>query len=143
MHAYTKGPLSRRENVSKAIRKKGHNAHARLNGLATDYVSQRNNKGKQNKKENPKRDSLFWKRWSMKNRIGLGGQVTYREGPNPLAWWPKPPRPIAAVGISPCKLAACHSPRRRRRGAPANVATGEELRLNVASGGRFRDLKQI
>ena len=37
-------------------------------------------KGKQNKKENPKRDSLFWKRWSVKNRIGLGGQVTYREG---------------------------------------------------------------
>ena len=37
-------------------------------------------KGKQNKKENPKRDSLFWKRWSVKNRIGLGGQVTYQEG---------------------------------------------------------------
>ena len=37
-------------------------------------------KGKQNKKENPKWDSLFWKRWSMKNRIGLEGQVTYREG---------------------------------------------------------------
>ena len=37
-------------------------------------------KGKQNKKENPKCDSLFWKRWCMKNRIGLGGQVTYREG---------------------------------------------------------------
>ena len=30
-------------------------------------------KGKQNKKENPKCDSLFWKRWSTKNRIGLGG----------------------------------------------------------------------
>ena len=44
MHAYTKGPLSRSENVSKAIRKKSYNAHARLNGLATDYVSQRNNK---------------------------------------------------------------------------------------------------
>ena len=36
-------------------------------------------KGKQNKKENPKCDSLFWKRWSTKNQIGLGGQVTYRE----------------------------------------------------------------
>ena len=37
-------------------------------------------KGKQNKKENPKCDSLFWKRWSAKNRIGLGGQVAYQEG---------------------------------------------------------------
>ena len=37
-------------------------------------------KGKQNKKKNPKCDSLFWKRWSVKNRIGFGGQVTYREG---------------------------------------------------------------
>ena len=37
-------------------------------------------KGKQNKKENPKCDSLFWKRWSMKNRIGLEGQVAYWEG---------------------------------------------------------------
>ena len=37
-------------------------------------------KGKQNKKENPKCDSLFWKMWYMKNRVGLGGQVTYREG---------------------------------------------------------------
>ena len=37
-------------------------------------------KGKQNKKENPKCNSLFWKRWSMKNRIWLGGQVTYWEG---------------------------------------------------------------
>ena len=37
-------------------------------------------KGKQNKKENPKCDSLFWKRWSTKIRIGCGGQVTYREG---------------------------------------------------------------
>ena len=37
-------------------------------------------KGKQNKKENPKCDSLFWKRWFTKNRIGLEGQVTYREG---------------------------------------------------------------
>ena len=37
-------------------------------------------KGKQNKKENPKCDSLFWKRWFAKNRIGLEGQVTYREG---------------------------------------------------------------
>ena len=36
--------------------------------------------GKQNKKENPKCDSLFWKRWFVKSRIGLGGQVTYREG---------------------------------------------------------------
>ena len=39
-----KRPLSRCENVSKAIRKKGYNAHATLNGLATDYVSQMNNK---------------------------------------------------------------------------------------------------
>ena len=23
---------------------------------------------------------MFWKRWSVKNRIGFGGQVTYREG---------------------------------------------------------------
>ena len=37
-------------------------------------------KGKQNKKENPKCDSLFWKRWSVKNRIGFRGQVTYWEG---------------------------------------------------------------
>ena len=37
-------------------------------------------KGKQNKKENPKCDSFFWKRWSAKNRIGFGGQVTYQEG---------------------------------------------------------------
>ena len=37
-------------------------------------------KGKKNKKENPKCDSLFWKRWSVKNRIGFGGQVTDREG---------------------------------------------------------------
>ena len=32
-------------------------------------------KGKQNKKENPKCDSLFWKRWYMKNRIELRGLV--------------------------------------------------------------------
>ena len=37
-------------------------------------------KGKQNKKENPKCDSLFWKMWSVKKQIGLEGQVTYREG---------------------------------------------------------------
>ena len=38
-------------------------------------------KGKQNKKEkNSKCDSLFWKRRSVKNRIGFGGQVTYWEG---------------------------------------------------------------
>ena len=37
-------------------------------------------KGKQNKKKNLKCDSLFCKKWSMKNRIGFGGQVTYREG---------------------------------------------------------------
>ena len=30
-------------------------------------------KGKQNKKENPKCDSLFWKMWSVKNRIGFRG----------------------------------------------------------------------
>ena len=27
-----------------------------------------------------KNDSLVWKRWFAKNRIGFGGQVTYREG---------------------------------------------------------------
>ena len=32
------------------------------------------------RKKNPKCDSLLWKRWSVKNRIGFGGQVTYREG---------------------------------------------------------------
>ena len=32
------------------------------------------------RKKNPKCDSLFWKRWSVKNQIGFGGQVTYREG---------------------------------------------------------------
>ena len=32
------------------------------------------------RKKNPKCDSLFWKRWSVKNRIGFEGQVTYREG---------------------------------------------------------------
>ena len=37
-------------------------------------------KGEQNKKENPKCDSIFWKMWSVKNRIGLGGQITYWEG---------------------------------------------------------------
>ena len=37
-------------------------------------------KGKQIRKKNPKCDSLFWKKWSVKNRIGFGGQVTYREG---------------------------------------------------------------
>ena len=35
--------------------------------------------GKKNKKENPKCDFLFRKRWYVKNRIGFGGQVTYRE----------------------------------------------------------------
>ena len=30
-------------------------------------------KGKQNKKENPKCDSLFWKRWSVENRIEVQG----------------------------------------------------------------------
>ena len=39
-----KRPLSRCENVSKAIRKKGYNAHARLNGLATDYDVNKGNK---------------------------------------------------------------------------------------------------
>ena len=37
-------------------------------------------KSKQNKKENPKCDSLFWKRWSVKNQIGHEGQVIYWEG---------------------------------------------------------------
>ena len=32
------------------------------------------------KKKNLKYDSLFWKRWFTKNRIGFRGQVTYREG---------------------------------------------------------------
>ena len=32
------------------------------------------------RKKNPKCDSLLWKRWSVKNRIGFGGQVTYQEG---------------------------------------------------------------
>ena len=32
------------------------------------------------RKKNPKCDSWFWKRWSTKNQIGLGSQVTYREG---------------------------------------------------------------
>ena len=31
------------------------------------------------RKKNPKCDSLFWKRRSVKNRIGFG-EVTYREG---------------------------------------------------------------
>ena len=30
-------------------------------------------KGKQNKKENPKCDSLYWKMWSAKNQIGAQG----------------------------------------------------------------------
>uniref|UniRef100_F6HPL3 WAT1-related protein n=1 Tax=Vitis vinifera TaxID=29760 RepID=F6HPL3_VITVI len=29
------------------------------------------------RKKNPKCDSLLWKRWSVKNRIEFGGQVTY------------------------------------------------------------------
>ena len=37
-------------------------------------------KGKQNKKENPKCDSLFWKKWSVKNWIEFGGLITYQEG---------------------------------------------------------------
>ena len=32
------------------------------------------------RKKNPECDSLFWKRRSAKNRIGFGGQFTYREG---------------------------------------------------------------
>ena len=32
------------------------------------------------RKKNPKCDSLLWKRWYVKNRIGFGGQVTYWEG---------------------------------------------------------------
>ena len=37
-------------------------------------------KGKQNKKENPKCDSLFWKKWSVKKRIGFRSHVTYQKG---------------------------------------------------------------
>ena len=37
-------------------------------------------KDKQNKKENPKCDSLFEKCGMWKIESGLGGQVTYREG---------------------------------------------------------------
>ena len=37
-------------------------------------------KGKQNKKENPKCDSWFLEKVVCENRIGFGGQVTYREG---------------------------------------------------------------
>ena len=37
-------------------------------------------KGKQNKKENPKCDSLFGKYGPWKTKFGLGGQVTYQEG---------------------------------------------------------------
>ena len=37
-------------------------------------------KGKQNKKENPKCDSLFGKNGMWKTKYGLGGQVTYWEG---------------------------------------------------------------
>ena len=36
-------------------------------------------KGKQNKKENPKCDSLFGKNGLQKTKYGLKGQVTYRE----------------------------------------------------------------
>ena len=36
-----KGPNPGVKNVSKVMRKKGYNAHVRLNGLATDYVSKR------------------------------------------------------------------------------------------------------
>ena len=35
---------------------------------------------KQNKKENPKCDSLFGKDGLWKTKYGFGGQVTYREG---------------------------------------------------------------
>ena len=44
MHAYTKEPLSWCKKMSKAIRKKDYNAHARLNGLAMIYMSKGNNK---------------------------------------------------------------------------------------------------
>ena len=37
-------------------------------------------KGKQNKKENPKYDSLFGKDSLWKTKVGYGGQVTYWEG---------------------------------------------------------------
>ena len=37
-------------------------------------------KGKQNKKENYKCDSLFWKKWYVKNQIGFEGQATYQKG---------------------------------------------------------------
>ena len=37
-------------------------------------------KGKQNKKENPKYDSLFGKDGLRKTKSGLGGQVTYWKG---------------------------------------------------------------
>ena len=50
-HAYTKGSLSRYRNVSKVIRKKISDAHAKLKGLAmvcmskgiTRYMANRNN----------------------------------------------------------------------------------------------------
>ena len=37
-------------------------------------------KGKQNKKENPKCDSLFGKNGLWKTIVGFGGQITYQEG---------------------------------------------------------------
>ena len=40
----TKGSLSWYRNVSKAIRKKGFDAHAKLNGLAMVCMSKWNNK---------------------------------------------------------------------------------------------------
>ena len=44
--------------------------------LILSYFLKRVNKIR---KKNSKCDSWFWKRRSTKNRIGLGGQVTYRE----------------------------------------------------------------
>ena len=43
-HAYTKGPIFQCRSVSKVIRKKDFDAHARLNGLVTVCMSKEDNK---------------------------------------------------------------------------------------------------
>ena len=52
----------------------------RLSDLESSLIFVLFLKGKQNKKENPKCNSLFWKRWFAKNRFEFEGQVTYQEG---------------------------------------------------------------
>ena len=61
------------------ILKKIFNYLVKKNDLESPLIFVLFLKGKQNKKENSKCDSLFWKMWSAETQIGFGGQVTYQE----------------------------------------------------------------